>query len=43
VGDLKKRIKEEMEPELNHLDADRLYNWKVSASSWALACVDGDI
>ena len=41
MGDLKKVIKREMEPKLDHLDADSIIPWKVS--TFLLACADEDI
>jgi hypothetical protein len=43
VGDLKQRIKHEKEPELDHLAADSLDIWKVSASSWRVSKRISDI
>lgn len=43
VGDLKKRIKKEMKPKLDHLPAVELDIWKVSASSWHVSMRMSDI
>lgn len=43
VDDLKKVIKKEKEPELDHLAADRIILWKVSTFSWRVLMRISDI